>query len=302
MESIVLELQREAYQHDTSVSILLRKAYTLSKKLRVNEFVSWANLELNGYKSVEDLPDYRIVHGETKALNPYHGYIPAYFQPEMSEMISKRNILQPITEIETLIKQGDKKDGILMYKFPANVQQSLMKMMEYPLEVSLHIPTSQFQKIIERVRNIILEWTLKLEEEGVFGEGMTFTDREKEKAVNSTTPIINIIGNMTNSQMQQNTSNSTQALNVGELKKEDLKTLISELKSFSEEVKETKIKEELMSEIEILEIQAKSPNPKKGIIGETLKSIRNIAEGTTGSLLATAIQEKIKLILPMLGG
>ncbi len=36
--------------------------------------------------------------------------------------------------------------------------------------------------IIEKVKNTVLEWTLKLEEEGVLGEGMRFSDKEKQNA------------------------------------------------------------------------------------------------------------------------
>mgnify|MGYP005753036751 CR=1 FL=1 len=35
------------------------------------------------------------------------------------------------------------------------------------------------------VRNKILDWALLLEENGIVGEGMTFTDVEKEKAQNN---------------------------------------------------------------------------------------------------------------------
>ncbi|MED4762118.1 hypothetical protein ABHN05_13025 [Brevibacillus laterosporus] len=300
MESIVLELQREAYQNNTSVSNLLRKAYTLSKKLKVREFETWADWELNGYEDSSDLPEYRKVYGELKAFNPYNGYIPAYL-PDLQDLLTKKSIFEPITEIETVVRQGNENKGRLMFTFPTKVQQDLMAMMEYPFELSLHIQTSQFQRILDRVRNIILEWTLKLEEEGVFGKGMTFTDNEKKKAINSMAPMYTFIGNMTNSQIQQNTTNSTQTLSIDEFKIDDIKSLIGDLREFHKEIGNSMKKDELLSEIEVLEAQAKSPNPKKGIISETLKSIRNIAEGITGSLLATAIQEKINLILPTFG-
>jgi hypothetical protein len=302
MESLVLELQREAYKQQTPVSVLLRKAYTLSRKLKVEEFSRWAELELNGYKNSENLPDYRILYGEIKALNPYHGYIPAYFHMEIESLIKKRDILSPITEIELLVKQGEESGGMLMYKFPSHIQMMFMKMTEVEFEVSLHIPVSQFNNILDKVRNIILEWTLKLEEEGVLGEGMTFSEKEKEKAVESSAPIINHIGMMINSQLQQNTENSTQSLNIEEFKVESLHPLIKSLEKLQEEVKDPIIKQELASEIEVLQSQVKSPNPKKGIIKETLKSVRNIAEGTTGSLVATGILEQVTMILTSLGG
>ena len=36
--------------------------------------------------------------------------------------------------------------------------------------------------IIEKVKNTVLEWTLKLEEEGVLGEGMRFSVKETHSA------------------------------------------------------------------------------------------------------------------------
>lgn len=300
MESIVLELQREAYEQNTSVSILLRKAYVLSKKLKVTQFEKWIDLELNGYMNKKEIPNYRIINGEMKAFNPYNGYIPAYFPHEVSQNMNKRILSQPITEIESFIQGAEKKAGIIIYKLSPDVQQRLMEFMKYPLELSLHVPSSQLQKITDRVRNIILEWTLKLEDEGVVGENMIFSDSEKKKATKSEAIIVNIIGSINNSQLQQNTINSKQNLELKEFKNEDLKKIISDLKDFSQEMNESKIKEELNAEIGTLEIQSKSPNPKRGIIKEALKSIRNITEGTTGSMLATIIQEKVKLLLSFL--
>lgn len=301
MESLVLELQREAYLQQTSVSVLLRKAYTLSRKLKVSEFSNWAELELNGYKNANKLPDYRILYGEIKAFNPYHGYIPAYFHNEIESIIRKRDIFSPLTEVELLVKQGNENKGMLMYKFPTHIQRELMKMTEVEFEVSLHIPVSQFNNILDQVRNIILEWTLKLEEEGVLGESMTFSEKEKETAVKSSAPIINHIGTMVNSQLQQNTEHSTQSLSLGEFKVESLQSLISSLEKFRDEVQDPGVKQELASEIQVLQSQVKSPNPKPGIIKEALKSIRNIAEGTTGSIVAAGILQMVTIILTSLG-
>ena len=52
---------------------------------------------------------------------------------------------------------------------------------------------SEIYRILSTVRNKILEWTLLLEENGIIGEGMTFTEEEKQKAQNT-----QIINNYTN--------------------------------------------------------------------------------------------------------
>lgn len=62
------------------------------------------------------------------------------------------------------------------------------------------------KKILSAVRNRILEWSIVLEENGIIGEGVSFT--EKEKNVAQTTPTIvnytnNFYSNVDNTQIQQ---------------------------------------------------------------------------------------------------
>ena len=305
MSSIVLELQREVYEQQSSVSILLRKAYAIAKKLQVSDFEKWVQLELNGYPdNLQLLPEYRTVYGETKAFNPYNGYIPAIFQGNINEIINRRDIDYPITEIEDMIQTAKSKNSaVLMMNFPPDMQMDLMKHSEYNFQLSLHISTGQFQKIVDRVRNMILDWTLELEKIGVVGEGMTFNSEEKEKAAKSGDIIVNMIGHMNNSQIQQKAENSTQSqvIQTGIIQSE-LLSMINDIKKFHEEIIDQDTKQELQADIEVLESQSKSPKPKNGIIRETLKSVRNIAEGVTGSLIAATLQGKITSFINTIGG
>ncbi len=59
---------------------LLRKAYLVARKLKLQEFEDWVNNELNGYKDLDKIPDYRLLRGELKAWNTYHGWIPVILQ------------------------------------------------------------------------------------------------------------------------------------------------------------------------------------------------------------------------------
>lgn len=53
-----------------------------------------------------------------------------------------------------------------------------------PQRYALHISITAAKDIEEKVKNAILDWTLKLEEEGIVGENMMFTDKEKDCATN----------------------------------------------------------------------------------------------------------------------
>lgn len=298
MESLVLELQREAYLSESSILNLVRKAYVLSRKLDVEELVVWLNREMEGYKEINqaDVPTYRLVHGHIKAWNPYQGcYIPAIFDGETDEMLSEQVILMPIAEIEKQIENANEQKGNLILIFPPALQIELMKATGYDFEVSLHVPVSQFENILNRVRDIVLEWTLRLEEEGIIGENMTFNADEK-KSASQITNIYNHIGTMVNSPLQQNSNNSSQTVSVGEFKVESLKEIVEHGKVLLEQITDRVTKAELKSELTVLEVQAESPKPKKAIIKESLVSIRNIAEGATGSVLVSLVPKLVEAL------
>jgi hypothetical protein len=40
----------------------------------------------------------------------------------------------------------------------------------------------EIQRIVQSVRDVVLDWAIKLEQEGVVGEGQSFTAEEKQKA------------------------------------------------------------------------------------------------------------------------
>ena len=87
MEGIVLELEREALDENVSREVLLRKAYLVARKLKLTDFEEWINNEQNGY--VGEIPEYRMIGGEYKALNPYRGWIPVVLPANVAKVIAK---------------------------------------------------------------------------------------------------------------------------------------------------------------------------------------------------------------------
>jgi hypothetical protein len=287
MSSIVLELQKDALNKDILVSDLLRKGLVIARKLKLQEFESWINNELNGYDKNVNIPEYRTVQGEVKALNPYRGYIPVIFETSEQEKIySKRKCGQSVAELGSLIKnQG--KDQLLQMPFSADIQRSLTNGSGMDFPVTLVLSSSRIVGILDSVRTIILNWTLKLEENGVFGEGFSFSTQEKEKASREPQSINNFFGPISNSQIQVGNRDSVQiaASTSLDLKKvQDFLILLKEsIDKLSVGVEE---KKEIDSDIKSVEAQLSSPKPKPSMIKEGLSSIRKILEGAGGKLVA----------------
>lgn len=210
MAKIVIELQHEALKSDFDIMNLLRNAYLVARKLKLQEFEEWIKDELNGYKNLDRIPDYRLLRGEIKAWNPYHGWIPVILQND-SEDITTHLVSDSLANLINVYENSDSKKAIL--QFSAAKNNYLSKCSNFNTKYALMIGTNQIYSIIERVRNIILDWSITLEEDGILGEELQFSDAEKEIA--STTSVINhytnnFYGTISETQIQQATTNSQQ--------------------------------------------------------------------------------------------
>lgn len=285
MQSLVLELQADSLSEKVSTITLLRKALVVAKKLNINEIEEWLSDELNGYSQGKKLPDYRYCQGELKVFNPYRGWLPLHFgNPRDAKSYSRRATTQSIAELEKLCT-----GNVLYMPFPPEIEKSLMDGMEIPLQPALHIDTTQIVAIIARVRNMILEWSLSLEKRGILGEGMVFTPQEKEIAHSSVYHIGNVIGSMTESQIQQDTQHSSQTYQKS-IDIEAVRCILGELLSRRDELRlaaEDRLR--LDELLERLECEINSPDLKTRVVRESLSSIRSIIEGAASSALFQGI-------------
>lgn len=285
--SLVLELQKEAYDEKTSVSALLRKAYVVAKKLKIGELETWINDELKSYNvPYNQLPEYRTVSGEIKAWNPYNGWIPVILDADIMDIICQRKLSQSIPEIEEVLKTSS--GNMIMLSLPHSIQEELSKFAQYDTKFTLHVGRSQVEQIVHYVRNTILEWSLKLEEDGILGEGMSFTMHEKEEAQKQNYTVYNIHGNHT--QIQQNTHHSQQSMVISEINKDAVHIFIANLTEHLDQLKlDEEKKKKLDSEIIVITEQLKAKRPEKSILQESFSTIRNVLEGITGSLIASGL-------------
>lgn len=206
---IVLQLQGLASDSETPIPELLRKALLISTKLGLNDFRQWVINELNGYKQVDDLPDYRLIYGDLRVHNPYHGYMPFIIEDsELSEAARKIQVMQSVDSLNHLITEGS--GSYLTFAFPPEIEAALMRMQDgfTPLRPTRVVARSQIVGTLEKIRTQLLNWSLQLEAEGILGEGLSFSETEKRRAEMSQSINIHnfqgVLGNVLDSNVQQN--------------------------------------------------------------------------------------------------
>lgn len=227
-QSVILELQQLASDSEKNILDLLRKALLVATKLNLVEFKQWVQNELNGYKGGE-LPSYRQVHAQVKGRNPYHGLIPIGFpDKEMERTLSAVPIRDSVSALYDLI-ENRKPTDVLHMQMPFEAQRMVSQLLDTPfqdIEVYWVLQRSQIVEILDTVRNAILEWALKLEGEGIVGDGISFSEDEKQKASSNT--IIQhvenfnfqgVLGSVTGSNLTQNLQMTIQKNDLDSLKK-----------------------------------------------------------------------------------
>lgn len=206
MDSLVLELQRDALDRSIHITDLLRKALLVSRKLKIKDIEAWIYSELNGYKE-NLIPEYRIVYGELKAFNPYVGWMPVTVDKQLDKMIRRQNVLLSVSQIESLADKSE--GGNFVIKFQSTQANIIMRLMGEQFEPALYVPTHHLIRIIDTTKTKILEFALGLEEKGVLGNGIVFSKDDQIRAQTINYNTINI-QHMENSQIQQDSDGASQ--------------------------------------------------------------------------------------------
>lgn len=110
----------------------------------------------------------------------------------------------------------------------------------------------------------------------------------------NTTNTINI-GSMQNSQIQQDTENSEQKIEQISYQT-DLNNFLESFARDISKIQDQPTVQALRADMETIKIQNNASSPKKGVIKECLLSMKNILEGTAGSILASYVP----VILPLI--
>ncbi|MEJ6498215.1 hypothetical protein [Pseudoalteromonas lipolytica] len=170
--SLLREIQNAAIDSNSDLASLLRKCKVLAARLGSDEFKIWVDNELSGYKLVDDLPEYRIVHVNSKGhfsgafgsgLN--NADIPLFCIPEeFRESMSRSNMMEPVASMEALVSKckGGTAQEPWNPDFVALFGQKIYESMNC-MQAWKVIPITSVIAALDEIRNRILNFVLEIE-------------------------------------------------------------------------------------------------------------------------------------------
>ncbi|MHB8283351.1 MAG: AbiTii domain-containing protein [Caulobacteraceae bacterium] len=188
-QPLILQIQQVCLAGSHSLADALRLAKVASSLLDLDEFGAWVDLELSGYhgKAFDEIPAYRKIVGIPQGWDAYQGWMPILVQHEkVAQTIATAPISSPIAHIESLDPAGDYS---LSYGPPQRAM--IWKAIGQTTELRLYLDVLQVKIIADTVRNILLDWTLKLRKAKILGDNLDFTEDEKARSISVTQHIKN---------------------------------------------------------------------------------------------------------------
>ena len=170
-------------------------------------------------------------------------------------------------------------DSILNSAVPLELQQELIKRSNMPFitEIKGVFSKTQLVRILDVIKNRILDWAIKLEKEGICGNDYEFTEHEKEIAKNMTV-IIN--GNVNGSNIIDSMTNSSVTVNNNGFDFEALKQLVTKIEADLENAKNIEVDKSrfLKEQTTLLKKSIEEKNETSAI-----DLLKNIATGAISS-------------------
>lgn len=189
--------------------------------------------------------------------------------------------------------------------FNAELEKVIMEGSEMSFQPAVLIDVCRVRGIIESIKNVVLEWALKLEAAGILGGDMTFSDAEKKRAGSISVSYYaenqTVVHSMNQSQLQQGSHQSSQIASFG-LDVESVRIAISGFEAaLGREKIAPEVREEIAAEVATIKAQLMKSTPSKSIIAEAGKSLRGISEGALGGALTPAAIAAASMLWHALG-
>ncbi len=280
---LVREIQEDILGNK-SLTNILRKALILYKKLKLDG-IDFIEKELNWYNENDEIPNYRIIKWyRILWWNPYQWRLLANINDDkLFDKLVTRKIFDWISEVEKFTKWAD-------IVLPNQFMSSFMNVStEYKVSVSWW----EFTKIIESIKNILLNRCIELENSWILWEWISFSKEEIKKASEINQTINNFHWIINDSNLQISSPNSNQKYKKDNFDIDKLYNLFKEVEKVEKEIEKMPKWENIINSFKEIktDIENKKIDNKSTI--KKIISVRDTLSWMNWNLIANWI---IKLI------
>ena len=276
MAKLVEKLQNDCLNNSIPCSQLLLKAYATARKLNNVEMAEFCKNEIDGYPdNSEHIPSFRTIE---ISLWAYNGVNWNSVVVPCNSYLTKHNVTQSVKELEALCFQGKNYFSVKLSTEQVNFLRKACRNLRIS-DGQKRIAAYKFEGVISKVRKIILDWVLKLNDNCVLEEDTNFESNGNDNTPSTT--VININGTINGANIAGNMMNSSATINNnGKIDFESLRRLVEQIRNELGKVQTAKSDETIALKEKIEQLEQSIENRDECSVVDTLK---NIAVGAISS-------------------
>lgn len=296
--SLIGEILEGAITNTTSLAELLRMVKVAAHRLNLPAIEDWVSKELDGYEDGIDVPDYRRISGQVVVKHAMHGWHSIGGDPEIIAMLQERNLGGSIATLEAMLleaKSSGNTGTFTMFLSPDSVPKILGDKSFAYVAMGTRFSVAAISAVLDRVRGKILDWAIEMEKQGVVGQGMSFSAKEKEDAARATTnitfsgPVGTIAGNF-------GVGNSSGSISITGSNIAEALELALSLQRNAQELIKSGADNRLSDALDNLARELALASPDKGKLRGLVGHVKTALAGASGNLIALGAMQAINQI------
>jgi len=203
MSALLDDITNLAIDGEQPLPDILRKCLLLGHELKNDQLKTWANQELNGYESGQDVPEYRIIPASAKGnfIGPFHAQYNSHVIPSVAleknhrEFAERVYLRQSVSAYVDVLKARDANPtgGSISFPWNANMivyyQDKLMEGGFICHAAWQEISAGALAEVLDTVRNRTLNMALQIKDE----LGSSYTNLRNIESGETATKIQSII-------------------------------------------------------------------------------------------------------------
>lgn len=294
--------------NDESISKILLKAQAIAFYLKDDTFTDWIKAEQNGYKSAQNLPDYRKIHCtiQVDVSFPFRGILYGIdFPTDAVENDLIREELSHMCFCDSVFMIGqlgnDKENGLLKMNASTYTYKYIKKHFPDGNIEGVHkiTNTSSAKAIIDSVKSKLLEFFLIIEEQIDLNVNFdVMANKEKIQSIVNQTINAGVVnaGNGNISITSSEIIGGDQNVSISSTNKKELTDIIERI----EEINKRYNDEDLSNEITVVKDDLAKPTQNPKFIKRAFNAMKGISIGIMANELTPIIDQGIELLNNML--
>jgi hypothetical protein len=295
--------------NNSSLEKIMLKAKTIAFQLENTDFLNWIEMESNGYKDIEMLPEYRKFKCSVQASIefPYKGTITNLTIPVdaikdkyTKKLLSEICIKESIFEIEKFVQNGDNNN--LRMNAPIYAYSKVNELYPYGniYDLWLCINATSTVSVIMHVKNKLLDFFLKLNKQMDMNIDFDVIKNKKEvtKIINQTITAGVIHTGNGNIEISDNTilDNINNQIDISQDIKQQLENIINKIEIVTKKIDNNKT-EDILDAITIIKKELDTKNNNSKTLKLAFNAIKGAVAGLTDIGIEKLAEQAIKLLL-----